>query len=288
MGRHFLIAKPCFAFALASALFFIACGTGGPGNTDGSGNRGVPYPAGDKTDYLPLRIATAASVQLPMKTLTQAFTDKTGIPCEIITGSSGQLSAQIKAGAPFDVFVAANLDYPAELFRDGYSDKPPETYAYGKLILWSTSEELQPSIALLDSPATRHIAIANPETAPFGLAALETLKHYRLQEKVSHKLVYGQNVLHASRFILSGAASIGFSSLSVVKSPEMEGRGEWIAIDTAAYSPIAQGIILLRRPESLQAAPNRCIAAQQFYDFMFSENAGAIMTKFGYIITSRK
>lgn len=224
----------------------------------------------------PLRIASAASMQRTMRALTEAFHRETGITCTLITGSSGQLSAQIMAGAPFDIFAAANMEYPQALYRNGDARRPPETYAYGRLVLWTAAGDLRPVMAHLGNSRIHRIAVANPETAPFGKAALEALTYYRLHDKVKHKLIYGQNITQASRFILSGAADIGFTSLSVVKSSAMTGRGRWIILDTTVYRPIAQGIVQLGKPH------NRHKGSRQFYDFMFSERAREIMKKFGY------
>lgn len=225
-----------------------------------------------------LKIAVAANMQFAMKELTKYFKEETGIACDLIVGSSGQLTAQIKSGAPYDVFVSADMKYPADLFNTGHATAKPEIYAFGKLVMWSMIDSLQPSIDMFKSVVVKHVAIANPKTAPYGTAAIEVLNHHRVYEEVKSKLVYGESISQTNQFIISKAAEVGFTAKSVVLSPEMKGKGNWADIDETDYTPIAQGAVMLKHSGSHDGD------AQKFYHFLFSPKAKDILQNFGYSV----
>lgn len=225
-----------------------------------------------------LTIAVAANMQFAMEPLIQTFTHETGITCEMAISSSGKLTAQIEEGAPFDLFISADMKYPTRLFEKGLSTAAPEVYAYGKLVLWSMMEDLEPSFELLSEEKIHHIALANPKTAPYGVAATQVLKHFKLLDALQHKLVYGESISQTNQFIVSKAAELGFTAKSVVLSPRMNGNGQWLDIDMSLYSPIAQGVVMLRHTDQDK------VIIQQFYNFLFSEKAKEILVRFGYQI----
>jgi molybdate transport system substrate-binding protein len=231
-----------------------------------------------KKDKDTLKIAAAANMQFPMKELSRLFTGKTGIKCDLIISSSGQLTAQIKSGAPYDIFVSADMKYPQELFASGYTESKPNVYAYGRLVIWSVVDGVIPSIDSLKTPQVHHIALANPKTAPYGAAAVEVLKHYAIYEDVRDKLVYGESISQTNQFIISKSSEVGFTAKSIVLTPEMKGKGSWAEINESDYSPIAQGVVVLKHR-------NASIAdAEKFYSFLFSDQAKNILTKFGYSV----
>ena len=230
----------------------------------------------DKSNQLV--IATSANMQYVIKELQTNFTEQTGINCETVVSSSGKLTAQIKEGAPFDVFVSADMKYPMELYQSGYAVSEPEIYAYGSMVLWTLFDDLYPSIAILKSDSIAHIAVANPKIAPYGQAAMEVLEHHNMPDVLEPKLVYGESISQTNQFIVSQAAEIGFTAKSVVMSPQMRGKGKWIDIDKNWYTPIAQGIVILNTNEKRQAE------AQKFYDFLISEKGKEILVKFGYAV----
>ncbi|MFD2066267.1 molybdate ABC transporter substrate-binding protein [Pontibacter silvestris] len=223
-------------------------------------------------------IATAANVQFAMEELTKTFTEETGIPAEIVLGSSGKLTAQIKEGAPFDVFVSANMKYPEELHRSGLATAAPKVYANGKLILWMLQEEGEPGFEKLTNAAVMHIAIANPKNAPYGIAAQEALQYLGFYEEVKDKLVYGESISQTNQFILSGTAAAGFTAKSVVLSPELKGKGKWIEVPQESYAPIQQGVVILKKEGKSMAE------AEKFYTFLFSDKARSILQSYGYSI----
>jgi len=225
-----------------------------------------------------LNIATAANMQFVMQELTQTFSQNTGISCDIIISSSGKLTAQIKEGAPYDIFVSANMKYPNKLYELGLTAAKPKIYAFGKLVIWTMDTQLSPDFISLNRKYVKHIAIANPKTAPYGMAALEVLKNKNIYDKLRHKLVFGESIAQTNQFIISNAAEIGFTSKSIVLSQIIKGKGNWKEVDSSLYSPIAQGVVLLK---------NRSIhldKSQRFQDFLFSAKGKEILNKFGYSV----
>ena len=223
-----------------------------------------------------LLIATAANMQFAIKPLMERFTQDTGIYCKSVLSSSGKLTAQIREGAPFDIFVSADMMYPMALYQSGFALNEPRIYAYGTLVLWTVRDGLQPTFETLTTDKIQHIAIANPKTAPYGVAAMEVLAQYDLYKSVKNKLVFGENIAQANQFITTQAAAIGFTAKSVVLSPNISQKGAWIDVPQTDYTPLAQGIVLLKNAEK---KPRK---AQQFYDFVLSAKGKEILRDFGY------
>lgn len=222
-------------------------------------------------------IATASNMQFAIKEIASAFTENTGIETEIITGASGNLAAQIKEGAPYDIFLSANLKYPRFLYKNGLAKDPPEVYAYGQLILWTCQDGISTELDSLKSDLVKHIALANPEIAPYGKAAMEVLNKHELTSTIQQKLVYAESIAQANQFIHSGAAELGFTALAVVYTPQFKNKGSWTVIPAEAYSPIAQGIILVNR----QGATSD--NARKFYNFLLGDKGKQILGKYGYM-----
>jgi molybdate transport system substrate-binding protein len=226
-----------------------------------------------------LVVATATSVQYVMKELVEEFQKESGIPTEMVVGASGKLTAQIREGAPFDVFVSADTRYPAEIYRNGGGEEAPKVYALGTLISWSADSTLNlTGRDFLLNPAFQKIALPNPQTAPFGEAAVAAMKGMGVYDKVKTKLVYGESIAQTSQYIAGGSAEVGFSALSVVLAKEMKGKGKWAVVDTTLYAPIEQAVLLLRHSDGSPKKKN----ARRFYDFLFSPKAKAIFLKYGY------
>lgn len=231
-----------------------------------------------KKDQQKIIIATAANMQFAMEALVDIYSEGYGTPCELIIGSSGKLTAQISQGAPYDLFIAANMKYPAEVERQGRAGSKPRAYARGTLVLWTADVNIQPSIPLLKSDSITHIAIANPRLAPYGEAAIGVLEHFGILDTVKQKLVYGESLAQVNQFVLSGAAEIGFTSLSVVLTPAMKGKGNWIELNRSLHSPIEQGVMLIAQEDGIKKE------AREFYDFLFTEEAREVLKNFGYSV----
>lgn len=224
-----------------------------------------------------LTIAASANMQYAMEELIERFSEESGISCELIVGSSGKLTAQIVEGAPFDLFFSADMKYPNEIYKKGLTSGPPRIYAYGHLVFWSLDEHLELTMQGLLSKEVRHIAIANPETAPYGRAAEELLRGMGVYEKIESKLVYGESIAQTNQFILSGTAEVGLTARSVVSAPVAEGNGQWKEADQDLYEPIAQGLVHLNRRD-----PEKEKWAREFEDYLQSQTAIDILHKFGY------
>lgn len=228
-----------------------------------------------------LTVAAAANVQYVMNELAKDFESSTGIKTDIILNSSGKLTAQIKEGAPYDVFVSADMKYPQELYKNGYAIDSPKVYANGLLVLWTTQTSIKPvaDLSVLTSDEIKKIAIANPQTAPYGEASVEAMNYYKVYDKVKNKLVYGESISQASQYISSGSANIGFTAKAIVLADEMKSKGIWIDVDRKAYKPISQGAVILKHGNET----NRD-AAKKFYDYLYSQKAKNILKKYGYVV----
>ncbi|NIJ55784.1 molybdate ABC transporter substrate-binding protein [Dyadobacter arcticus] len=224
-------------------------------------------------------IATAANVQYVMKEIQREFEKESGKQIQIVVGSSGKLTTQIREGAPFDVFVSADTKYPQEIFDNGGSEDKPKVYALGTLVLWSsTIPENELSLEMLATDRLKKIAIPNPRTAPYGEAAVQVLKARDLFEKTEKKLVFGESIAQTAQYITSGSVEAGFNALSIVLSPEMKGKGHYITVDSTLYKSIQQAAILLKHSKD---SPKKA-TSEAFYKFLYSEKAKAIFRKYGY------
>ena len=235
------------------------------------------YSCKSSSENRKLSIATSANMQYAVRELAREFTDANGMETEVIIGSSGNLTAQIASGAPFNIFLSADMYYPEYLFERGHGYQKPETYAYGQLVLWTCKKDISPSLAILQQDSITHIALANPELAPYGRAAREVLVKEGLISGVSTKLVYGESITQANQFIRTGAAEIGFTALSVVLSSHLQVTGQWLLIPQSAYTPIEQGVLILNNGEK---PPKSAI---KFYNFLKSEKGQRILEKYGYL-----
>lgn len=227
-----------------------------------------------------LTVAVAANVQYTFEELKAAFEKETGTTVKSVVGSSGKFTAQIENGAPFDVFLSADMSYPQTLEKEGLTVNSPKIYAYGVLVLWTLNDvDLSKGIEAVADSTVKKIAIASPVTAPYGRQAVNALKHDNLYAQVHNKLVYGESIAQANQFITSKAADLGFTAKSVVLAPNMKGQGKWIEVDKDTYESIAQGVVVLKH-----AQKGNLEEAQKFFDFLFSPAAQEIFRKYGYIL----
>lgn len=195
----------------------------------------------------------------------------------LATGASGSLVAQIRHGAPYDVFLSADMEYPRALVAAGAAE--PEslgTFAVGRLVVWTRREDLPADLlAALVRPEVRRIAIANPQTAPYGRAALEVLEHLELTASVRPRLVIGENITQTAQFVETGNAELGFVARSLVLSPRLREIGRWQDVPVELHGRLEHGVVLTRRGA---ARP----AAQRYRQFLVSPAAQAVFARFGY------
>lgn len=223
-----------------------------------------------------LRIAVAANAQFVAKALAAEFKKETGLNAELIIGASGKFTTQIEQGAPFDVFLSADMKYPQELYNKGLTTTRPKPYAYGKLVLWTLSNtDINTGLRVLMQPAFTKIAVANPKLAPYGEAAVQALTKLKLYQRVQSKIVYGESIAQVNQYLLTGAANAAFTAKSVVLDATQANKGKWIEVPANLYRPIAQGVVILKQTSHQQQA-------QKFYTFIFSSRAKQIFEKYGY------
>jgi molybdate transport system substrate-binding protein len=229
-----------------------------------------------------LTIACAANAQFAITEISADFEKEYGIKSHIVTASSGKLTAQINEGAPFDIFISADMKFPEEVYKRGFGVGKPQVYAYGQLVLLSTNPAVKSNLSILESDQIKHIAIANAKTAPYGIAAESVLRYYGLYEKVKDKLVYGESISQSNQFISTGAAEIGFTSASSLPAYGNAELSVFSAFDEASYAPIEQGFIVVKNPKG------DLEKAQKFSLFLSSEKAATTLLKYGYKLPNKQ
>jgi molybdate transport system substrate-binding protein len=193
-----------------------------------------------------LVVAAAADLSPALKEIGDGYEKKTGVKVQLSFGASGALTQQIQNGAPFDLFFSADMDYPRRLITAGDADGASlYQYAVGKLVLWVPVKspldvEHQGMNVLLD-PSANKIAIANPQHAPHGRAAVAALKHSGVYDRISDRLVLGENVSQAAQFVESGNAQAGFVALAHAVAQAMRGKGKYWEVPVEFYPPLAAG-----------------------------------------------
>ena len=226
-----------------------------------------------------ITIAVAANVSYAIDTLKKEFQkENPDIKVHITLGSSGKLTAQIKNGAPYDLFLSANMKYPEALYNEKKAITKPVVYAKGVLVLLSSSHRsFHKGINLVDNMLVKRVVLANPLTAPYGKAAKEALINAGLYEKIEKKIIYAESASQAVAYTLMGA-DVGFIAKSSLYTPKMKRFKKgvyWIDVDSSLYTPIEQGVVILKSAEYNKAA-------KKFYQFILSKKAKIILTSFGY------
>lgn len=232
-----------------------------------------------------LLVAAASDLTYCIDALGEAFRKEApGAQVKVSVGASGNFFAQIKSGAPFDVFLSADMDYPRRLASEGAADAASlAPYALGRLAVWSLDQRFDPSSgmrAFADKRFAR-VAIANPEVAPYGRAARAALVHYGVWDDVQGRLVLGENVAQTAQFVQTGNAQLGIVSLATVLSPRLAGIGRYYLVPEEGLAPIEQGAIVTKRG---QGNP----LAARFVRFLQSPEARAILVRSGFGVPAKK
>ncbi len=228
-----------------------------------------------------IKIAVAANVSYAINDLKKEFNKLyPNTKVQVILGSTGKLTAQIKHGAPYDILMGANMLYPETLYKEDFAVTRPMVYAQGSLAYLSKKKrDFSKVMELLKSNGIKKIAVANPKTAPYGIATKEALKNAKVYDDIKSKFIFGDSISQTVTYSTK-ATDIGFIAKSSLFSPQMAHfkKGEnWADVDPKLYTPIDQGIVLLKHGEN-------SAEASAFYAFIFSKKAEEIFKKFGYII----
>lgn len=224
-------------------------------------------------------IAVAANMKDAFAEIVMAFKAPNKTEIKVVYGSSGNFTAQIMNGAPFSLLIAADEQFPLELYKNGKTVDEGAIYAIGKLALIA---KISSGIQLRDSRAeiaqaigkANKIAIAKPELAPYGRAAVQYLKAEGLWDLAKNKLVYADNIGLATTYVVTGAADLGLTAFSLAKSPEVAKETSFLLIHPGSYEPIKQRMVLMK------GAPQEAL---DLYRFMQGSQAKAILQKYGYI-----
>jgi len=231
-----------------------------------------------------ITVAAASDLRPALQEIATKFEHQKGVKVSLVFGSSGNLQAQVRNGAPFDVFLSADSAYTAALVKDGLANKPV-TYAYGFLVAYGrtglSDAKKEPSLKdLLTGGSVQRIAIANPEHAPYGRAAIATLRSLGIESVVAGKLVMAENVAQAVQFVDSGNAQIGLvagSLVSLRKAPDFS----IMQVPLELYPPIEQTGVVVR-------ASKQPKAAAEFLAFLSSPEAREVLQRFGFRLPAQR
>ncbi|MFQ6372281.1 molybdate ABC transporter substrate-binding protein [Shewanella sp. YIC-542] len=225
-------------------------------------------------------IAAAANIKFAMDEIVKNYQQASGHHLRVSYGSSGNFVAQIKHGAPFQLFLSADEKYVDALQHAGMTQDNGVVYAYGRLALvapknspLTLDEDLSGLKALLASGKLSRFAIANPAHAPYGERAKQLLQHHGLWQDLQPAVVYGENVSQAAQFALSGSAQGGIVALSLALAPQFQARGRYLALPQEQHRPLTQRMVLLNNAGSV---------AQDFFQYLQSEPARAVFSAYGF------
>lgn len=228
-----------------------------------------------------INAAVAANFTKTIEEIGAAFKAKTGHEVKFAFGPTGKLYAQIKNGAPFDLFFAADTKMPEALVQDGWVKKDSYfVYARGVLALYSPNLPVKEGYkTILEQADFNHLALANPKTAPYGAAAEQVLRKLGVYDTVRPKIVNGESIAHAFQYVLTGNAQLGFVALSQLVDPQSpaHGKGQYWLPPQDMYAPIDQAAVILKRAESNPVA-------EQFIAYLRSEEGRKVIEKYGYSI----
>lgn len=223
-----------------------------------------------------IKVAAAANLRGVFEEIKENYEkENPGIKIDVTFGSSGNFVQQILNGASFDLFMAADRGFPLKLQKEGATYGKVSTYIYGRLAMWSNTEEVSKGLSILKNNSIKRIAIAKPETAPYGECAIELLKRKGLFNDIQSKIIYADNISAAAQYAFTGNAEVGFIALSLALSPEMKGKGKCYIIPQELYPPIEQACVLIKKN-------SRNIAAERFMKALLENKYNAIWKKYGY------
>ncbi len=230
-----------------------------------------------------ITIVAASSIKFAMADIVSKFNaEHHNDEVKAIYGSSGKFTAQIQNGAPFDMFFAADVNFPQTLKKEGQTSADPVVYAIGRLVIWSsTTDATKLTLKKLSESALRKVAIANPEHAPYGMRAKEAMKSAGVWEKIQGKLVFGENVEHTAQMVSTGAADAGIIPLSLVLNPAMVKQGGYSLIDVGLHEPLAQAFVITKRAKD-------SALARRFAAYFQTPESRKIMESYGFALPKKQ
>jgi len=225
-----------------------------------------------------VKVAAAADLRYAMDEVVKEYKKNNAVAnIEVIYGSSGNAFTQISNGAPFDMYFSADIMYPQKLKEAGLTATNPKLYAIGRIVLWSASLDVSKGLSVLAEQPKIKIATANPEHAPYGQRSVESLKYYKLYEKIEKQLIFGENISQAAQFCLSGNAEAGLIALSLALSPSMSNQGKYFLIDEKSHRLLEQAYVILNHAKG----NNDAFA---FAEYISSPVARIIFEKYGFTL----
>lgn len=224
-----------------------------------------------------INIAAAADLKFALDEIISGFNrEHTGDQIQATYGSSGRFHTQIRQGAPYDMFFSADIAYPRELAKSGLAASEVKPYGLGRIVLWSSSmNAARMTLASLNDPMIKRIAIANPKHAPYGKRAEEALRAAALWEKLQPKMVFGENISQTAQYVQSGNAQIGIIALSLALGPELAKTGGYFLIPENLHAPLEQGYIITRRGADKPLV-------KKFAQYIESKKARSVMARYGF------
>jgi molybdate transport system substrate-binding protein len=227
-----------------------------------------------------ITVAAAADMSAALPQIVDIYTKKTGRTVKLSFGASGNLTTQIRNGAPFDVFFSADEECPQQLIAEGLAvNNTLYRYAVGRLVLWVPNDSpldlSSLGIKALLEPSVKKISLANPATAPYGRAAAATLRHFQIYDQVLSKLVLGENISQAAQFVESGNAQTGLIALSHALAPAVKEKGRYWAVPLDAYPTLNQAAVVVSKSKQQDAA-------RMFLEFLRSPEATSLLTSYGF------
>jgi molybdate transport system substrate-binding protein len=238
-----------------------------------------------KSPFTELTIAAAADLKFALDDLVKEFEEKyPATKVNVTYGSSGNFFAQFQNGAPFDLFFSADIGYPRKLAEKGLGADDVFLYAIGRIVVWVPKDSSvavdKLGIKALLEPSIRKIAVANPEHAPYGRAAVAAMKTLKVYDQVASRLVYGENIAQTAQFVQSGAADVGILALSLAVAPQMRDAGRFWQVPLDAYPRMEQGGIILKSSKNLETA-------RAFRDFVLGDYGREILEHYGFYLPEK-
>ena len=226
-----------------------------------------------------LTIAAASDLQSVLPAIAAQFEKDTGQKVMVTFGSSGNFYTQIQHGAPFDVFMSADIDYPRRLEQSGLAERGSLVeYAMGHIVLWTRKDsgiDLRGGLAVLADPKVKRVAIANPAHAPYGRAAVAALRHEQVYDRVKSKFVLGENISQAAQFAQSGNAEVGIVALSLALGQALKDAGTYVEIPADFHPPIEQAAVVVAK------SPRKALA-RQFVDALKQPAIVTLLQSYGF------